>query len=70
MPLINQVPASDPISKSMIIAGVVEAILLLTPFRYLSKRCHYLTPLQQQKQDSKRLIDLHHLNCHRHIDIH
>ena len=32
MPLINQVPASEPMSKSMMIAGVVEAILLLTLF--------------------------------------
>ena len=32
IPLISQVPANDPISKRIIIAGVVFAIPLLIPF--------------------------------------
>ena len=54
MPLINQVPASEPMSKSMMIAGVVEAILLLTPFRMLFQEVPLFKPIMAAKEaDSK-----------------
>ena len=54
MPLINQVPASEPMSKSIIIAGVVEAILLLTPFRMFFQEVPLFNPIMAAKEaDSK-----------------
>ena len=54
MPLINQVPASEPMSKSMMIAGVVETILLLTPFRMLFHKIPLFSPIIAAKAaDSK-----------------
>ena len=54
MPLNNQVPASEPISKSMMIAGVVEAILLLTPFKIFIQDVPLFNPIMAAKAaDSK-----------------
>jgi len=54
MPLINQVPASEPMSKSIMIAGVVETILLLTPFRMLFHKVPLFSPIIAAKAaDSK-----------------
>mgnify|MGYP006236022895 CR=1 FL=1 len=54
MPLINQVPASEPMSKSMMIAGVVEAILLLTPFKIFIQEVPLFNPIMAAKAaDSK-----------------
>ena len=54
MPLINQVHASEPMIKSMMIAGVVEAILLLTPFRMLFQEVPLFKPIMAAKAaDSK-----------------
>ena len=49
MPLINQVPESEPMSKSMMIAGVVEAILLLTPFKIFIQEVPLFNPWRQRK---------------------
>jgi len=45
MPLISQVPERDPMSNRMRIAGVVEEILLLTPFKISLHLKPLLTPI-------------------------
>jgi hypothetical protein len=42
----SQVPAKEPINRSMIIAGVVEAILLLIPSKILFQLLPFLIPIR------------------------